>query len=214
MISGGVRNRSISRPTWKRATCRVADVGVPFDRQRSRLSALGPASPDPGNRTRHPADLVDRGRSRRAVPGRPDGCRWARLAVRDAGRPGSAARSLDVCRLAGDRSGGYTRSHRRLPDERPPGEGSRAAGSDHRVLKPPTRRRRWRAEETDADLRGQPAPGLRGGLPLDRRVPRPARDERGPPRRGARRLHRPGHRGQRRRRRDRRTRWARRPRRP
>ena len=69
-------------------------------------------------------------------------------------------------RLAGHRGAGYTRGDRGLPGERAPRQGSRAAGPDDRLL---------REDDPHADLRGQPAPGLRGSLPLDRRVPRPAR---------------------------------------
>ena len=49
-----------------------------------------------------------------------------------------------------------------------------------------------RGPRPDADLRGQRAPGFRGGLPVDRRLPRPARDARRPAARGAGRVHRPG----------------------
>ena len=57
-----------------------------------------------------------------------------------------------------------------LPVQRTAGQGPRPDRPDDRIL----------TEEPNADLRGQPTPGLRRGPPVDRRVPRPARHARGP----------------------------------
>ena len=84
-------------------------------------------------------------------------------------------RSSSPCSLTG--AVGYTRGDCRLPLERAPGQGSRAAGPDDGLLGRPARSTGASRGRTGfvRIYEGSPAPGLRGGLPLDRRLPRPAR---------------------------------------
>ena len=79
----------------------------------------------PGGRPAQPADLVDRGRSRRDVPG---GRRRSagRQPVDRPHRQLGARRHDHRRRLAGDRCARYTRGHDDLPGQRAPRQGSRA----------------------------------------------------------------------------------------
>ena len=87
----------------------------------------------------------------------------------------------------------YTRGDRDFRVERTSREGAGAARPDDRVVRATAAGSgRPRGEEPDADLRGQPAPGLRGGLPLDRGLHRQHGMRDILLAGGARRVHRPG----------------------
>ena len=152
-----------------------------------------------------PLTLVDRGRPAGAVPGR----RHRRSAgparcSTDADRTGRPGRRPDRPRLAGDRGGGYTRA--RSPSSGRATGAPRTAGCSTRPRAPD--RGSPRRRSTGA-VRGGPMRIYEGsprqdfeevfrsiGAFIDQRGM-----QRDPPRRGAGRLHRPGHRRGRRRRR-------------
>ena len=107
-----------------------------------------------------------------------------------------------LCRLVRDRGAGYTRGDRDLPVERATCPRPGPARPDHRLVAIRSGAARPGAGtpqrgSSHADLRGKPPPGLRGGLPLDRRLPRRPRHARHPAARGPGRVHRPGPRGRR-----------------
>ena len=155
-----------------------------------------------GPRPAQPDHLVGRGRAARAR------ARRARSSIGGEGSLWTAVTGTSapdgitiLVALFAHRGARYTRGDRDLPVERASRPGAGPARPDHRLV---ARRGGAGSEATQrgsshADLRGQPAAGLRGGLPLDRRLHRQPRDARHPAPRGARRVHRPGARDRRRR---------------
>ena len=102
---------------------------------RGRLPAGGPADAGPGARAPDAADVVDRGRSRHALfPGGLSAIGGPGALYTELTGAASPSPSDDRPRVAGDRSGGYTRGSGRLPGERPAREGSRAVRPDDRLL--------------------------------------------------------------------------------
>ena len=178
--SGSSSRRSASRPARSRGRTRrpwpapcSSSAGAVFP-----LSVL--PAPLQARRPAHAAHLVDRGDPAGALPRRPhlDRRRRARSSRRSPdGRPRAAWRSSSPCW----RPGRWLHSPPSLYSGRAIAERRIAGCSTRRPAPEPGRPRDARPgaqRRPDADLRGKPAPGLRGGLPFDRRVHRSARDAR------------------------------------